>query len=57
MKQRAFKRYGLVTERFSIASDASQEEVCKVVRDLNADPAYHGILVQVGIDSRCQPDS
>lgn len=47
MKQRAFKRFGLVSERISVAGDASQDEVCKAVRELNANPAYHGILVQV----------
>jgi methylenetetrahydrofolate dehydrogenase (NADP+)/methenyltetrahydrofolate cyclohydrolase len=38
---------GMHSETFRLAADASQAEVEALVRRLNADPAIHGILVQL----------
>lgn len=37
---------GMNSRKIVLPSDASQEELLQVVRDLNADPSIHGILVQ-----------
>ncbi|MDA0767201.1 MAG: bifunctional methylenetetrahydrofolate dehydrogenase/methenyltetrahydrofolate cyclohydrolase FolD [Verrucomicrobia bacterium] len=37
---------GLHSRKIVLAADATQEELMAVVRELNADPAIHGILVQ-----------
>lgn len=34
------------SRKIVLSADASQEELLQVVRDLNADPSIHGILVQ-----------
>lgn len=37
---------GMNSRKIVLPSDASQDELLQVVRELNADPAVHGILVQ-----------
>ncbi len=37
---------GIYSRRIELPEEASQEEVLRVVADLNADPSIHGILVQ-----------
>lgn len=37
---------GMNSRKIVLPADASQEELLQVVRDLNADPSIHGILVQ-----------
>ena len=37
---------GMNSRKIVLPSDASQEELLQVVRELNVDPAVHGILVQ-----------
>lgn len=37
---------GMNSRKIVLPSDASQDELLQVVRDLNADPSVHGILVQ-----------
>ena len=37
---------GMNSRKIVLSADASQEELLQVVRDLNADPSIHGILVQ-----------
>jgi 5,10-methylene-tetrahydrofolate dehydrogenase/methenyl tetrahydrofolate cyclohydrolase len=46
-KQRACEELGMVSIGRKLPEDATQEEVEQVVRDLNADPKVHGILVQL----------
>ncbi len=46
-KQKACQELGMVSIGCKLPDTASQEEVEKVVRDLNADPQVHGILVQL----------
>lgn len=47
MKQRACKRAGINSFGRTLPADASQEEVEALVKELNADPAVNGILVQL----------
>ena len=37
---------GVTSRKIVLPSDASQEELLRIVRELNVDPAVHGILVQ-----------
>ena len=46
-KQKACQELGMVSIGKKLPETATQEEVEKVVRDLNADPNVHGILVQL----------
>jgi len=46
-KQRACAELGMVSIGRKLADTATQQEVEKVVADLNADPDVHGILVQL----------
>jgi 5,10-methylene-tetrahydrofolate dehydrogenase/methenyl tetrahydrofolate cyclohydrolase len=41
------KKLGMESFSFSLPADSSQEEVEKLVRELNADPKINGILVQL----------
>jgi methylenetetrahydrofolate dehydrogenase (NADP+)/methenyltetrahydrofolate cyclohydrolase len=47
MKQRMCKKLGIESFGFTLPADASQEEVEKQVRELNANPLVNGILVQL----------
>jgi 5,10-methylene-tetrahydrofolate dehydrogenase/methenyl tetrahydrofolate cyclohydrolase len=46
-KQRACDELGMHSVGHKLPEDASQEEVEGLVKQLNADPAVHGILVQL----------
>ncbi len=54
-KTRAFKRLNLISETLNYPATISQVELLEVIDKLNADPRFHGILVQLplpgGIDS------
>lgn len=45
-KDKMCKDLGLHSLRYELAATTSQEELLKLVAELNADPAIHGILVQ-----------
>jgi 5,10-methylene-tetrahydrofolate dehydrogenase/methenyl tetrahydrofolate cyclohydrolase len=47
MKKKACAEVGITSFGHDLLADASQEELLKVVRDLNANPDVHGILVQL----------
>ncbi len=47
MKQRMCKKLGMESYSYSLPADSSQEEVEKLVRELNTDPKINGILVQL----------
>ncbi len=55
-KTQAAQELGLAGETIRLAADSTQEHVLGLVADLNADPRYHGILVQLplpgGLDER-----
>ena len=46
-KRRAAEACGFHSVRHALAADASQDAVLQLVEELNADPAIHGILVQL----------
>lgn len=46
-KHRAATEAGFVTRDLRLPADTPQEEVLRLVGELNADPAVHGILVQL----------
>jgi len=50
-KQRACQELGMVSIGRKLLETASQEEVETVVKELNADPNVHGILVQLPLPS------
>ena len=51
MKQKACADLGMNSFHHPLPADITQEEMEKVVRDLNADPAVNGILVQLPLPS------
>jgi len=46
-KGRACERAGLVSETFNLPQETTQEELVKLIGELNNDPRFHGILVQL----------
>ena len=47
MKKKACKKAGIKSFSHDLPEDITQDELLKVVRDLNANPEVHGILVQL----------
>ncbi|GAB4558122.1 MAG: bifunctional methylenetetrahydrofolate dehydrogenase/methenyltetrahydrofolate cyclohydrolase FolD [Anaerolineae bacterium] len=47
MKAKACEELGMYSVRPTLPADATQEQVEGLVRELNADPSIHGILVQL----------
>jgi len=47
MKQKACADLGMTSFHHPVPADVSQEDLEKLVKDLNADPKVHGILVQL----------
>ena len=45
-KARTCEDLGIYSRKIELPAETTQEELIKVVEDLNADPAIHGILVQ-----------
>jgi methylenetetrahydrofolate dehydrogenase (NADP+)/methenyltetrahydrofolate cyclohydrolase len=51
MKRKACKELGIESFGHELPADASQQEVETLVKDLNANPKVHGILVQLPLPS------
>src|SRR4030042_1593190 len=47
MKRKACEKAGIESFGYALPFDVKQEELEEVVRNLNADPKVHGILVQL----------
>jgi methylenetetrahydrofolate dehydrogenase (NADP+)/methenyltetrahydrofolate cyclohydrolase len=47
MKQKACAELGMTSFHHPLPADVSQEELEKLIKELNADPKVHGILVQL----------
>jgi methylenetetrahydrofolate dehydrogenase (NADP+) / methenyltetrahydrofolate cyclohydrolase len=45
-KDRTSQKLGFFSRKIELPAETSQSEVLKIVQELNADPAIHGILVQ-----------
>jgi methylenetetrahydrofolate dehydrogenase (NADP+)/methenyltetrahydrofolate cyclohydrolase len=54
-KQRAAGRWGIESRRVALPADASAREVLDEVAALNADPAIHGIIVQLPLPAGMDP--
>ncbi|MDY6866328.1 MAG: bifunctional methylenetetrahydrofolate dehydrogenase/methenyltetrahydrofolate cyclohydrolase FolD [Chloroflexota bacterium] len=57
MKQKACQEAGIKSVGHELPKDANQEEVEALVRKLNADPAIHGILVQLPLPAGLDEES
>ncbi len=55
-KGRACQEAGMHSVTIRLASTASQAELLAVVDQLNADPAIHGMLVQMPLPAQCNAD-
>jgi methylenetetrahydrofolate dehydrogenase (NADP+)/methenyltetrahydrofolate cyclohydrolase len=47
MKQKAFEKQGLISKTFVQPEDITQEDLIKLIHELNANDTFHGILVQL----------
>lgn len=56
MKKRACKKAGITSLGHDLPENISQEELLKIVRDLNANPDVHGILVQLPLPDHIVED-
>jgi 5,10-methylene-tetrahydrofolate dehydrogenase/methenyl tetrahydrofolate cyclohydrolase len=56
MKKRACKKAGIASFSHDLPEDISQDELLKIVRDLNANPDVHGILVQLPLPDHIVED-
>jgi 5,10-methylene-tetrahydrofolate dehydrogenase/methenyl tetrahydrofolate cyclohydrolase len=56
MKKRACKKAGITSLGQDLPENISQEELLKIVRDLNANPDVHGILVQLPLPDHIVED-
>jgi 5,10-methylene-tetrahydrofolate dehydrogenase/methenyl tetrahydrofolate cyclohydrolase len=56
MKKRACKKTGITSFGHDLPENISQEELLKIVRDLNANPDVHGILVQLPLPDHIVED-
>lgn len=48
-KKRACEFIGIESKAFELPEDTTQDALLKLIRDLNEDPAVHGILVQLPV--------
>lgn len=56
MKKRACKKAGITSFGHDLPENISQEELLKIVRDLNTNPDVHGILVQLPLPDHIVED-
>ena len=54
-KERACAEVGILSEVFRLEQDASEGQLLETVASLNADPKYHGILVQLPLPDARRP--
>ena len=54
-KQRAAARWGVDSRKVALPAGASQRQVLEAVAGLNADPAVHGIIVQLPLPGGLDP--
>jgi methylenetetrahydrofolate dehydrogenase (NADP+)/methenyltetrahydrofolate cyclohydrolase len=51
-KHRACQEVGITTRDFKLSSNISQEELNKIIDELNKDPSVHGILIQLPLPNQ-----
>jgi methylenetetrahydrofolate dehydrogenase (NADP+) / methenyltetrahydrofolate cyclohydrolase len=57
MKGKACEEAGMLSVTKRLAAATSQHELCSEIDALNADPAIHGILVQMPVPKQIDPDA
>ncbi len=57
MKKKACAEVGITSFGHELPEDVSQDELLKVVQDLNANPDVHGILVQLPLPNHIDPET
>ena len=55
-KTRTFKKLDLFTKTYRLSSDISQDELLDLIVELNNNPSYHGILVQLPLPKHIEGD-
>ena len=55
-KTRTFKKLDLFTKTYRLSSDISQDELLDLIVELNNNPSYHGILVQLPLPKHIDGD-
>ncbi len=55
-KARQTVEVGMHSEKYELPEDASEAEVLELIEKLNADPAIHGILVQLPVPRQIDPN-
>ena len=55
-KTRTFKKLDLFTKTYRLSSDISQDELLHLITELNNNPSYHGILVQLPLPKHIKSD-
>jgi methylenetetrahydrofolate dehydrogenase (NADP+)/methenyltetrahydrofolate cyclohydrolase len=56
-KEKACKEVGFKSDLLELSGATTQEELLEVIGRLNGDPSVHGILVQLPLPSRIDPDA
>ncbi len=46
-KERVFKKNNCLTKTFLLDGDSKEQDVINIVKSINSDPLYHGILIQL----------
>ena len=55
-KTRTFKKLDLFTQTYILPKDTSQDELLGLIKELNNDNSYHGILVQLPLPKHIESD-
>ena len=55
-KTRTFKRLDLFTQTYRLPKDTRQDELLGLIKELNNDNSYHGILVQLPLPKHIESD-
>ena len=55
-KTRTFKKLDLFTQTYRLPKDTSQDELLGLIKELNNDNSYHGILVQLPLPKHVESD-
>ena len=57
MKTKKFHKLGLKTETFRLSAKCSQNELIQIIKKINNDPSFHGILVQLPLPNHIDSNS
>ena len=55
-KERSSRRIGIHTQTFVFPAEATEERVLAQIQSLNADPRFHGIIVQLPLPHHIRPN-